>query len=279
MRAYLASRGIPVGAKVGKGRTGDLNFEIKDPDGHLVEFVEPQPDGMEAKNAGKFLPATRISDSIYHLGFLVGNSQKSIAFYGDLLGFSEFWRGSSNGKELSWIDMRVPDGQDYVEFMLYSDLPAPNQRGGQDHTSLSVPDLAKAITTLESRPAYKNTPNPSTPIPASTASARSISTIPTALASNSWNPSPPQANPSHPPPPRPRTKRAKKAAAANSPRLHDSRLLRSFYYSSLADFLPASRPSISASTYVTTDNIAAFFLNSTGSTLSSVSASVWCQSK
>jgi len=155
MRLYLASRGVKVGSKVGKGRTGDLNFEIKDPDGTLVEFVEPQPDGMEAQNAGKFLPATRISDAIYHLGFLVGNSQKSIDFYGDILGFKEFWRGSSKGTQLSWIDMRVPDGEDYVEFMLYSNLPPPDQRGGSEHVSLRVPDLAKAIATLESRPAYQ----------------------------------------------------------------------------------------------------------------------------
>jgi len=155
MRAYLASRGVHVGSKVGRGKTGDLNFEIKDPDGNLVEFVEPQPDGMEAKNAGKFLPSTRISDAIYHLGFLVGNSEKSIAFYGDLLGFREFWRGSSKGTVLSWIDMRVPDGNDYVEFMLYADLPAPGKRGGQEHTSLSVPDVAKSIASLEARSAYK----------------------------------------------------------------------------------------------------------------------------
>jgi catechol 2,3-dioxygenase-like lactoylglutathione lyase family enzyme len=163
MRLYLASRGIPVDSKVGKGRTGERNFEIKDPDGTLVEFVEPQPDGMEAKNAGKFLPATRISDSIYHLGFLVGSSQKSMAFYGDILGFHEFWRGSSNGKELSWIDMRVPDGNDYVEFMLYRDLRPPNERGVSEHVSLSVPDLATSITLLEARPAYKAYAKPLTP--------------------------------------------------------------------------------------------------------------------
>lgn len=160
MRAYLASKGVPVGGKVGKGKTGDLNFEVKDPDGNLVEFVEPQPDGMEAKNAGKFLPATRISDAIYHLGFLVGKSDKSIAFYGDILGFREFWRGSSKGTILSWIDMRVPDGQDYVEFMLYSDLAAPDKRGGSEHTSLTVPDLAKSIAILEARPAYKTYARP-----------------------------------------------------------------------------------------------------------------------
>lgn len=155
MRLYLNAHGIPAGNSVGKGKTGDRNFEIKDPDGTLVEFVESQPDGMEMSNAGKFLPATRISDAIYHLGFLVGSSEKAIHFYGDILGFQEFWRGSSNGKELSWIDMRVPDGKDYVEFMLYRDLPAPNGRGVSEHVSLVVPNLDAAITTLESRPAYK----------------------------------------------------------------------------------------------------------------------------
>jgi catechol 2,3-dioxygenase-like lactoylglutathione lyase family enzyme len=155
MRLYLASRGIAVGSKVGKGKTGDLNFEIKDPDGNLVEFVEPQPDGLEARNAGKFLPSTRISDSIYHLGFLVGSSQKSIAFYGNILGFHEFWRGSSNGKELSWIDMHVPDGDDYVEFMLYRDLPPPGERGGKEHVSLSVPYLVRSISLLQGRPTFK----------------------------------------------------------------------------------------------------------------------------
>jgi catechol 2,3-dioxygenase-like lactoylglutathione lyase family enzyme len=163
MRRYLVSRGIPVGSKVSKGKTGDLNFEIKDPDGNLIEFVEPQPDDMEARNTGKFLLATRISDSIYHLGFLVGSSEKSIKFYGDVLGFHEFWRGSSNDTQLSWIDMQVPDGNDYVEFMLYRDLPAPDKRGGQEHISLLVPDVQKAITALEARPAFQSYGKPIAP--------------------------------------------------------------------------------------------------------------------
>jgi catechol 2,3-dioxygenase-like lactoylglutathione lyase family enzyme len=163
MRLYLASRGIQVSRAVPKNViTGDLILTVKDPDGNLVEFDEPQPDGLEARTAGKLLPATRISDSIYHLGFLVGNSEKSIKFYGDLLGFHEFWRGSSNGTQLSWIDMQVPDGEDYVEFMLYRDLPPPDKRGGQEHISLLVPDVAKSITTLESRPAFQTYGKPLT---------------------------------------------------------------------------------------------------------------------
>jgi catechol 2,3-dioxygenase-like lactoylglutathione lyase family enzyme len=154
MRTYLRSKGFNV--KPGNGgrtRTGDYAFEIKDPDGMLVEFVQSLPTGLEMQAAGKFLPPTRISDRIYHLGFLVGNSPKSIAFYHDVLGFTETWRGGANPAELSWINMKVPDGDDYVEFMLYRN--APSTFGTKNHISLVVPDINKAVAELESRPYYK----------------------------------------------------------------------------------------------------------------------------
>jgi catechol 2,3-dioxygenase-like lactoylglutathione lyase family enzyme len=162
MRAYLRSQGIEVKpGNGGKTRTGDYAFEIKDPDGMLVEFVQSLPDGLERKSAGKFLPDTRISTKIYHVGFLVGNSQRSLDFYGKVLGFRETWRGSPNPAELSWINMRVPDGDDYVEFMLYRKLPTDSW-GGKNHLSLEVPDAAKAVEVLESRPAFKTYGKPLT---------------------------------------------------------------------------------------------------------------------
>lgn len=156
MRNYLRSQGIDV--KPGNGvktRTGDYAFEIKDPDGTLVEFVQPLPSGMEAQAAGKFMPSSRISGNIYHVGFIVGNSQRSLDFYGKVLGFQETWRGGPDPKELSWINMRVPDGDDYVEFMLYRTPPTKEQLGGKNHTSLEVTDVPKAVSILEARPAYK----------------------------------------------------------------------------------------------------------------------------
>jgi len=154
MRAYLRSKGYDVKAGDGsKTKEGDYAFEIKDPDGTLVEFVQSLPTGVEAQAKGKFEPATRISDKIYHVGFLVGNAQKSIDFYGGILGFTETWRGGANPKELSWINMKVPDGDDYVEFMLYRDKPS--KFGTKNHVSLAVPDIEKAVAELESRPAYK----------------------------------------------------------------------------------------------------------------------------
>ena len=154
MRTYLRSKGFDVKpGDGGKTRTGDYAFEIKDPDGMLVEFVQTLPDGLEAKAAGKFEPATRIATKIYHLGFLVGDSEKSIDFYGKVLGFQETWRGGANPKELSWINMRVPDGDDYVEFMLYSKMP--DKFGTKNHISLVVPDVAKSVEVLKARPAFK----------------------------------------------------------------------------------------------------------------------------
>jgi lactoylglutathione lyase len=154
MRLYLAAKGIQVPAHSSRTRTGDLVFSVHDPDGTEVEFSQPQPASVEAQGAGKFLPATRISDRLYHVGFLVGDTRRSLDFYGNILGFQEFWRGSGSPSQLSWINMRVPDGSDYVELMLYARLPATY--GTSNHVALEVPDLAAAIAVLQARPAFKS---------------------------------------------------------------------------------------------------------------------------
>jgi lactoylglutathione lyase len=105
--------------------------------------------------AGKFLPSTRISPRIYHAGYMVGDAEKTEAFY-KMLGFTETWRGGANPAELSWINMQVPDGEDYVELMLYRNPPEPGAWGGKNHLSLVVPNIDKAVADLEARPAYKD---------------------------------------------------------------------------------------------------------------------------
>ena len=56
-------------------------------------------------------------------------------------------------RDEGWINMQVPDGSDYVEFMLYSKLPTTF--GTRNHISLVVPDAQKAIAVLQARTAYK----------------------------------------------------------------------------------------------------------------------------
>jgi lactoylglutathione lyase len=156
MRAYLRSKNYDVPAGNGaKTRAGDYAFEIKDPNGMLIEFVQSLPSGMESKAAGKFLPSTRIAPRIYHAGYVVGNAEKTMAFY-RMLGFTETWRGGSKPDEISWINMKVPDGEDYVELMLYHPPFDPKSFGTKNHLSLAVPDIQKAVAELEARPAYKD---------------------------------------------------------------------------------------------------------------------------
>ena len=153
MRDYLASRGVSVPEKVPKGRTGNKNFTVKDPDGHVVEIVEYQKDSWTAADAGKHMPARRLSTRALHVGVLSGRLDRSLAFYGGILGFQEFWRGNAaTSKTLSWVNIRVPDGTDYVELMLYDQLPAPESRGSAHHLCLEVPDVARAVAAFDARP-------------------------------------------------------------------------------------------------------------------------------
>lgn len=158
MRDYLASRGIKVPEKVNKGRTGNYNFTITDPDGHQLEIVQYEPNSWTANAKGKLMPASRVSAHLMHAGFLVKSLDASMKFYHDILGFQEFWRGSTSGDQLSWVNMRVPDGNDYVEFMLYKDPPTPEQRGARNHIALETPDMQSTVTNLESRAARKEYP-------------------------------------------------------------------------------------------------------------------------
>ncbi len=156
MRAYLGARGVPVPVKVPKGRIGNSNFNVKDPDGHTLEIVQYEPDGWSRREKGKHQSDERLSKRILHLGILVGALEPAMKFYQDILGFRETWRGSRGGKILDWVNLEAPEGEDYIEFMLYQELPAPGARGVQHHIALEVPDMAKALAHLEGRPARKN---------------------------------------------------------------------------------------------------------------------------
>ena len=159
MRIYLASKGIKVPEKVNVGRIKNQSFTIKDPDGHGLEFVQYMPDGFSMREKGKYM-GDRVSTRMMHVGILVGALEPAMKFYRDTLGFQEFWRGSRDGKVLNWVNMRVPDGDSYVEFMLYDKLPEPTARGTAHHICLEVPDLPKAKAWLEARPAAKDYTRP-----------------------------------------------------------------------------------------------------------------------
>lgn len=151
MRKYLGSKGIKVPDKTPTGRTGNFNFTIPDPNGIRCEFVQYTPNGFTGKNIGKDMPDTRISKHMSHVGFMVANLDSALIFYRDILGFKETWRGSSDGRLLSWVNLKVPDGDDYIELMLFEQAPDRNRKGTMNHICLVVDDVAAAGKMLQSR--------------------------------------------------------------------------------------------------------------------------------
>ncbi|MGA8596913.1 MAG: VOC family protein [Bryobacteraceae bacterium] len=154
MRQYLRAHGVKVPDQVPKGRIGNLNFMIQDPEGHKVEIVQYPPGSWTTKANGKFISSKRVSQRMMHVGIIVTRLPEEMDFYTKVLGFEETWRGSSNGKVLSWINLKVPDGAGYVEFMLHAEAPPPDQRGTAHHLCLEVHDAYASVAALNASP-YK----------------------------------------------------------------------------------------------------------------------------
>jgi len=149
MRAYLKAQGID-------SKPAGTAIQVIDPDGTRIEFIQPKPSAVPAK-----LSPNRISNAIYHVGFIVGNTAKSMDFYGRIFGFRETWRGTPPAKQdLSWINMQVPNGTDYIELMLYRAPANPDTWGSSNHVALSVPEINASLTKLKANPAAKNYTRP-----------------------------------------------------------------------------------------------------------------------
>jgi len=157
MRKYLKGRSIAVPVDVSPVRNGDRSFTVSDPEGHQVEITEYTSKGRPRRELGKHVSDRRISNRILHVGIIIGDVPAAMRFYGDVLGLKEFWRGQGrNSDTVSWINMRLPDGEDYVEFMLYAEKPAEDKRGSQHHICLEVDDIEKAKERLERNPYIKS---------------------------------------------------------------------------------------------------------------------------
>ena len=151
LRDYLASHGVKVPASLKPGLDGNLSLMIKDPDGHNVEFVQYLPGSLHSRNFGKFLSDQRISDRIIHVGVTVQDRGAADQFYKEILGFREMWHGGRTDDRTDWIDMVVPDGSDWLEYMLNVRDPSPKTLGVMHHLALGVPSVERARQKLGDR--------------------------------------------------------------------------------------------------------------------------------
>lgn len=159
LRTYLASRGVKVPDKLEPMQDGNRGFDVDDPDGHDVEFVEFRPGSLHSRNFGKFLPDTRISTRIIHVGVVVKDREAADRFYRDILGFKLQWQGGMKDQDTDWVAMRVPDGTDWLEYMLNVKNPDPQELGVMHHFSLGVPSIQAGYKLALSR-GYKGKEKP-----------------------------------------------------------------------------------------------------------------------
>ena len=106
MRDHLASIGVKVPEKVDKDEAGNLSFNITEPSGFTINIVQYLAASKTGLTKGKFIPATRISDHIDHIGLLIKDKDETWKFYNEAFGFSKDGDGSK---------MAVPNSPDRFE--------------------------------------------------------------------------------------------------------------------------------------------------------------------
>ena len=129
---------------------------LKDPEGNTVRFVpslisvRPKLLGEEEKPSTR--PDSSLPKRIIHAGWVVKDRAAMDKFYKDVLGFHVYWTGGMKDGETDWVDMQVPDGTDWIEYMLNVPENADKQTLGiMNHIALGVPDVRAAAKQLEAQ--------------------------------------------------------------------------------------------------------------------------------
>jgi catechol 2,3-dioxygenase-like lactoylglutathione lyase family enzyme len=146
LRKYLGAHEISVPVAVNKASDGSQYFEVKDPEGNRIQFVQPPASPLS-------VPLNPLSSHMIHVGYIVHDISKEDTFYRNILGFRPYWHGGSTEDSSDWTSLQVPDGTDWVEYMkvkgnettgIPADMSQQNA-GVLDHFSLGVPNIEKAV--------------------------------------------------------------------------------------------------------------------------------------
>jgi catechol 2,3-dioxygenase-like lactoylglutathione lyase family enzyme len=150
LRKYLAAKGWKTPASVTKRSDGSQSFTVLDPEGNKVEFVQPPADA-KAPDAPK-----AIGHHIIHIGILVHSRAEQDKFYRELLGFRPYWFGGMHDDKIDWVSQQVPDGHDWVEYMLAggqgTGIPADMTQqtlGVLDHFAIGQKSVEEAFKVLQ----------------------------------------------------------------------------------------------------------------------------------
>ncbi len=156
MERYLNARGVSTVEPMHDGA-----FGVRDPEGNLVLFVEsPYATaagertlaGIPKLVAGSSPLPTATSRRMIHVGFVVNDRAKEDAFWKGILGFRPYWHGwgkdpATNGDD--YVSMQVPEGTDWIEYMLNQPNPDLRVAGVMNHFSLGTERMQTVLAQLQ----------------------------------------------------------------------------------------------------------------------------------
>src|SRR5246127_3818925 len=151
MRDYLLHHAVPV-SEIKAAPNGGPLIEAQDPEGNRIAFVEST--ALAESRVG----STQISSRLVHAGFVAKNLHAMNKFYLDTLGFRLYWKGGfkdlapgtpEKDADIDWYEIQVPDGSDWIEYMLNIPANADHKElGVQNHFSLGAKDIHVAAEQL-----------------------------------------------------------------------------------------------------------------------------------
>jgi len=146
LRQILLSHGLQPGP-IQKDSDGAQSFRARDPEGNSIGFVHRSP-----SKVGHAPSSKQISSRMIHAGFVVKDLAAENRFYVSLLGFRLYWQGGFKDDRTDWYELQVPDGPDWIEYMLNIPANADHKElGVQNHFSFGVKDVHAAAAELRSR--------------------------------------------------------------------------------------------------------------------------------
>jgi catechol 2,3-dioxygenase-like lactoylglutathione lyase family enzyme len=137
LRRYLVSRNLTVSKP---DKDADTSLRVDDPEGHHIEFVARRK--LNAEALARIQSQIPNEPYIIHAGLVVNDQAKMDHFYRDILGFRPYWHGGMKDGKDDWVALQVPDGTDWIEYMLNISPNADHHTlGVMNHIALGVTDI------------------------------------------------------------------------------------------------------------------------------------------
>jgi catechol 2,3-dioxygenase-like lactoylglutathione lyase family enzyme len=132
MKRFLTANKIAFAAPK---ESGEGPITLTDPEGHKIAFSHYWRVSVKSPLSGSTL-------RLIHAGFIVHDRAATEHFYKDILGFRPYWHGGMKDNQTDWVSMQVPDGTDWLEFMVNVSPDADQHlRGIMNHIAIGVSDI------------------------------------------------------------------------------------------------------------------------------------------